>query len=200
MYEAHYIAQARAPHPLAHVGSMLPDKTTYGLNRLSHADAGNELSKKDRTTGSGHLTKRSDLASARAKQEQPVEILIIDDEPLDAERLTATLHVLFGYQVQIRWARSLGDAVKSLAERLPTLTFLDDILKPSDDAFLSIPELRRAGYEGPIIVVSGAVTQSRRSRLIAGGASDVIHKDDVDSVRLAEAVDRSRVSNPRRPR
>ena len=200
MYEAHYIAQGRAPHPLAHLGSMLPDKTTYGLNRLPHADVGNELSKKDRTTGSGHLTKRSDLASARAKLEQPVEILIIDDEPLDAERLTATLHVLFGYQVQIRWARSLGDAVKSLAERLPTLTFLDDILKPSDDAFLSIPELRRAGYEGPIIVVSGAVTQSRRSRLIAGGASDVIHKDDVDSVRLAEAVDRSRVSNPRRPR
>jgi len=179
---------------------MLPDKTTHGSTRLSHSDAGNELAKKDRSTGSGHLAKRSDLASARAKQEQPVEILIVDDEPLDAERLTATLRVLFGYQVQIRWARSLGDAVKCLAERLPTLTFLDDILKPSDDAFLSIPELRRAGYDGPIIVVSGAVTQARRSRLLAGGASDVIHKDDVDSVRLAEAVDRSRASDTRHTR
>jgi len=179
---------------------MLPDKTTHGSSWLSQADAGNELAKKDRSTGSGHLAKRSNLASARAKQEQPVEILIVDDEPLDAERLTATLRVLFGYQVQIRWARSLGDAVKCLAERLPTLTFLDDILKPSDDAFLSIPELRRAGYDGPIIVVSGAVTQARRSRLLAGGASDVIHKDDVDSVRLAEAVDRSRASETRHTR
>jgi CheY-like chemotaxis protein len=200
MYDAHYIANRRAPRSLAHVGSMLPDETTPESNWLSHSDAGNELAKKGRSTGSGHLTKRSDLASARAKQEQPVEILIVDDEPLDAERLTATLRVLFGYQIQIRWARSLGDAVKCIAERLPTLTFLDDILKPSDDAFLSIPELRRAGYDGPIIVVSGAVTQARRSRLLAGGASDVIHKDDVDSVRLAEAVDRSRASNPRRPR
>ena len=200
MYNAHYIANGRTGRSLAYVGSMLPDETTPASNRLSHSDAGNELAKKDRSTGSGHLTKRSDLASARAKQEQPVEILIVDDEPLDAERLTATLRVLFGYQVQIRWARSLGDAVKCVAERLPTLTFLDDILKPSDDAFLSIPELRRAGYDGPIIVVSGAVTQARRSRLLAGGASDVVHKDDVDSVRLAEAVDRSRASDPRRPR
>jgi CheY-like chemotaxis protein len=200
MYNAPYIANGRSRRSLAYVGSMLPDETTPASNRLSHSGADNELAKKDRSTGSGHLTKRSDLASARAKQEQPVEILIVDDEPLDAERLTATLRVLFGYQIHIRWARSLADAVKCVAERLPTLTFLDDILKPSDDAFLSIPELRRAGYDGPIIVVSGAVTQARRSRLLAGGASDVVHKDDVDSVRLAEAVDRSRASDPRRPR
>ena len=96
----------------------------------------------------------------------------------------------------IRWASSLGEAIDSMTESQPSLTFLDDILKPSADAFLSISELRRAGYIGPVIVVSGAVTQMRRTRLIAGGASDVIHKDDVDSVRLAEAVDRSRTLDP----
>lgn len=197
MYNAHCITNGRAGRPLPHVEAMLPDEMTHGKNPMSGSDAGNELAKKDRT-GRRHLTKRSDLASERAKQEQPVDILIVDDEPLDAERLTATLHVLFGYHVQIRWARSLSDAVESLAEHLPTITFLDDILKPSDDAFLSIPQLREAGYEGPIIVVSGAVTQSRRSRLIAGGATDVIHKDDVDSVRVAEAVNRARASDPRR--
>ena len=178
---------------------MLPDKTMRGTSRTEQTDAGGEplarpLPKKpiDRPTGSGHLAKRNDLASARAKHALPGEILVIDDEALDAERLTATLRVLFGYQVPIRWARSLSDAIDSLAERQPSLTFLGDILKPSADAFLSIAELRRAGYVGPIIVVSGAVTQARRTRLMAGGASDVIHKDDVDSVRLGEAVDRSR--------
>ena len=186
---------------------MLPDKTMHSANRTGQTDAGAEpfarvLPKKsiDRSTGSGHLAKRSDLASARSKHALPGEILIIDDEAVDAERLTATLRVLFGYQMPIRWACSLGDAIDSLAERQPSLTFLDDILKPSADAFLSIPELRRAGYVGPIIVVSGAVTQSRRTRLIAGGASDVIHKDDVDSVRLAEAVDRSRPLEPPKKR
>jgi hypothetical protein len=33
---------------------------------------------------------------------------------------------------------------------------------------------------------------------MAGGAADVIHKDDVDSVRLAEAVGRARGDQPKR--
>jgi len=52
----------------------------------------------------------------------------------------------------------------------------------------TIPLMRGAGYTGPIIVISGQVTHSRRSGLLANGASDVIHKDDVDSVRVAEAI------------
>lgn len=181
---------------------MLPNRNTGGADPTGQPQAGAEPSPGDApnqaldgTTGCGHLAKRSDLASARSKHGLPGEILIIDDEALDAERLTATLHVLFGYQVPIRWACSLGDAIDSLAERQPCITFLDDILRPTNDAFLSIPELRRAGYAGPVIVVSGAVTQSRRTRLMAVGASDVIHKDDVDSVRVAEAMARARAAD-----
>ena len=181
---------------------MLPDNNTDGADPARPPQAGAAPSALeapkhalDGATGCGHLAKRSGLASARAKHGLPGEILIIDDEALDAERLTATLHVLFGYQVPIRWACSLSDAVDSLAERQPCITFLDDILKPAGDAFLSIPDLRRAGYLGPVIVVSGAVTQSRRTRLMAVGASDVIHKDDVDSVRVAEAVARARATD-----
>ena len=40
------------------------------------------------------------------------------------------------------------------------------------------------------MVVSGQATRSRKAELIALGATDVIHKDDVDSVRLAEALAR----------
>ncbi len=116
------------------------------------------------------------------------EILVIEDEHLDAERLIATLRVVFGYDAQIRWVATLVDAVDSVVSDKPALVFLDDILKPSTDARQSIPLLRNAGYTGPIIVVSGQVTHSRRSSLLADGASDVIHKDDVDSVRVAEAL------------
>lgn len=204
MYGPHHIGSSRANRSPLGVGLMLPEKNLRGAIRSDQRgtdsdDWSREGAKKggDRATGSSHLTKRSDLASSRSRQEMPHDILIVDDEALDAERLTATLRVLYGYQVSIRWACSIGDALDGLAENQPCLTFLDDILKPSADAFLSIPELRRAGYEGPIIVVSGAVTQSRRTRLIAGGATDVIHKDDVDSVRVAEAVDRARADQPK---
>jgi len=146
------------------------------------------------TAGSGHLAKRADLAHTRAKHAAPQSILIIEDEALDAERLTATLHVLFGYRAEIRWASSLSEAVGAIIEHKPCVTFLDDILKPSDNASQAIPQLRRAGYKGPIIVVSGEVTHTRRSRLLADGANDVIHKDDVDSVRVAEALARVRLA------
>ena len=62
------------------------------------------------------------------------------------------------------------------------------ILPPSDTASTTIPFLRRCGYEGPIIVVSGEMTRSRRQELMVAGASDVIHKDDIDSVRISEAL------------
>jgi DNA-binding NarL/FixJ family response regulator len=72
--------------------------------------------------------------------------------------------------------------------RKPELIFLDDYLKPSDSATQSIPFLRRAGYEGPIIVVSGEIDKQRKSELLAAGARDAIHKDHLDSVRVAEAL------------
>ncbi len=138
--------------------------------------------------GGDHLAKKSELVRARVRLGVFKSILIVEDETLDAERLTATLRVLFGYDTQIRCASSLGDAVDRVMEQTPCVLFLDDILKPSTTALQAIPLLREAGYTGPIVVVSGEVTHARRSSLLAAGAGDVIHKDDVDSVRVAEAL------------
>jgi len=138
--------------------------------------------------GGDHLAKKSELVRARVRLGVFKSILIVEDETLDAERLTATLRVLFGYDTQIRCASSLGDAVDRVLEQTPCVLFLDDILKPSTTALQAIPLLREAGYAGPIVVVSGEVTHARRSSLLAAGAGDVIHKDDVDSVRVAEAL------------
>jgi len=148
------------------------------------------------TCGGSHLARKSKLVQARSKLGSLCDILLIEDETLDAERLTATLRVLFGYEMQIRWAATLGDAVDAVMAKTPSVVFLDDILKPSADASQAIPMLRDAGYAGPIIVVSGQVTYPRRSGLLADGASDVIHKDDIDSVRVAEALARLFVSEP----
>jgi DNA-binding NarL/FixJ family response regulator len=140
------------------------------------------------TCGGSHLAKKSELVRARAKLGALTDVLVVEDEALDAERLTATLRVIFGYELRIHLASTVGDAVDRVIESKPSLVFLDDILKPSTNALQTIPLMRGAGYTGPIIVISGQVTHSRRSRLLANGASDVIHKDDVDSVRVAEAI------------
>lgn len=140
------------------------------------------------SSGGAFLARKSELLRARQGLPDLKDVLVVDDESFDAERLTATLRVMFGYEIEVRKAATLASALDRVIETLPEVIFLDDILKPADDAAQSIPYLRRAGYTGPIIVISGQATRARRSLLLAAGAGEVIHKDDVDSVRLAEAL------------
>ena len=138
--------------------------------------------------GSEFLARKSDVT--RLRQALPVldDVLIVEDEIPDADRLQATLRVMFGYDLQVRCAQTLGKALDCIIARKPALVLLDDVLKPSDTALQAIPFLRHADYTGPIVVVSGQVTRNHRVKLLAAGATDVIHKDDVDSVRLGEAL------------
>lgn len=141
-------------------------------------------------SGGDFLAKKSEIMRARQGLPALKDVLVVEDENLDADRMFATLRVMFGYDVQVRRASTLAAAVDAVLQRKPEIIFLDDILKPSDDASQTIPFLRRAGYEGPIVIVSGQATRTRRTVLLAAGATDVIHKDDVDSVRLTEALTR----------
>ncbi|MCB1520869.1 MAG: response regulator [Hyphomicrobiaceae bacterium] len=141
-------------------------------------------------TGGDYLAKRSGVTKQRSGLPALHDILIVDDETFDADRLKATLHLMFGYEVEIRRAATLGRAIDEVMVRKPDVIFLDDVLKPSDNATQTLPFLRRAGYDRPVIVVSGQVTRQRRTVLKEAGADDVIHKDDLDSVRVAEALQR----------
>lgn len=145
------------------------------------------------TSGSGgdFLAKRSDVNRAGLALPKLSNVLIIEDETFDADRLRATLRIVLGYEVTVRRAQTLNSAVDMVLAHMPDIVFLDDILKPSDTAANSIPFIRRAKYEGPLIVVSGQATRSRKAELLSLGASEVIHKDDVDSVRLKEALVRA---------
>lgn len=142
------------------------------------------------STGSGgdFLAKRSDLNRLRKDLPRLSDVVIVEDESFDAEKLMATLRVMFGYELGIRRASTLSSAIDRVMEKKPQLIFLDDLLAPSDNAGHTIPMLRRADYDGPIVVISGQVTKKRRMELLAAGATDVIHKEHLESVRLAEAL------------
>jgi DNA-binding NarL/FixJ family response regulator len=139
-------------------------------------------------SGGDFLARKSDLNRLKPELPQLKDILVVDDETFDAERLKATLRLMFGYDLELRRAATVASAVDQVIKKQPELIFLDDCLKPSDTANTTIPYLRRAEYTGPIVVISGQVTRSRRKELIEIGATEVIHKDDVDSSRLQEAL------------
>lgn len=139
-------------------------------------------------SGAEFLDKKSALNRDSQGLPSISNVLVVDDESIDADRMLGTLRVIYGYDIELLRAATLKAAIELVMAKLPDIIFLDDILKPSDDAGQSIPLLRRAGYAGPIIIISGQVTKTRRQLLLATGADGVIHKDDVDSVKVREAL------------
>ncbi len=140
------------------------------------------------SSGGDFLSKKSVLMRGRESLSEVVDVLVVDDEARDSDRMLATLRVMFGYKMSVRRAADITGALAHVANQQPDIILLDDILKPSDDGEATLPLLRATGFTGPIIVISGLVTRSRKPILIAAGATEVIHKDDVDSVRLTETL------------
>jgi DNA-binding NarL/FixJ family response regulator len=138
--------------------------------------------------GGRHLDRKSALAKVRAGLPTYKDILIVEDEDLDAQRMQGTLRSIFGYEVTVRRATTLGKALDEVILRQPDIIFLDDHLKPKDNASETIPFLRRCNYEGPIIVVSGLLDKKRRAELTRAGAIEAIHKDDLDSSTIEESI------------
>jgi DNA-binding NarL/FixJ family response regulator len=138
--------------------------------------------------GGRHLNKKSQLAKARHNLPAYNDILIVEDDQLDADRLRGTLRSMFGYEVNVRRATTLGGALDCVIEKQPDIIFLDDHLKPKDNASETIPFLRRCNYIGPIVIVSGLLNQRRAAELTKAGAIVAIHKDNLDSGTIEEAI------------
>jgi CheY-like chemotaxis protein len=141
-----------------------------------------------RKTGGAFLARKSELAIQRQDKPKFTDILVVEDNAMEAERLHATLRSMFGYEVSLRRAATLGSALDCVIEKQPDLIFLDDQLKPKDTASDTIPFLRRCKYEGPIILVSGLLTQRRAAEMVKLGAVVAIHKDNLDSSSIEEAL------------
>ncbi len=141
-------------------------------------------------TGADYLVEKSDLARSSSVIPQLKDILIVEDEPLPGDRLTATLRTMFGYDVEVRRARTLAIALDLILKKQPELILLDDVLKPTDTALDSLPMIRHAGFKGPIVIVSGQVDRFRRAELMDKGADDAINKDDLNSTEIGKVLQR----------
>jgi DNA-binding response OmpR family regulator len=141
-------------------------------------------------TGGSHLSRKSELAIARAGKPAFEDILVVEDKLKEADRINSTLNVVFNRKATIRRAGTLGSALDAVIAKKPDIIFLDDHLPPNDNASETIPFLRRCGYDGPIVIISSLLTRARRAMLIAAGAVEAIHKDDVDGVAIEEALAR----------
>ena len=117
--------------------------------------------------------------------DRPLKVLIVEDSVADAEIDMLTLESS-GLAVQARRVDTELDYL--LALRDPPDVVLSDHSMPAFDSRRALKILREQGGDIPFIVVSGRIGEAAAVDLMRAGASDYVHKDNLE--RLAPAVRR----------
>jgi DNA-binding NarL/FixJ family response regulator len=139
------------------------------------------MSSGSKGTGADYLVEKSDLARLSKEMPKFKSIVVFEDERLDSDRMLATLRTIYGHDVEVRRARTLTSGIDLLLAKRPDLILLDDYMGPTDRADDALPLIRRSGFDGPIVVISGALDRKRRNELLKLGFADALNKDDLDS-------------------
>jgi DNA-binding response OmpR family regulator len=113
-----------------------------------------------------------------------LQVLIVEDEPLDAE-LTVRELKKSGYDSVWQRVETQADFVNSLTQHPPDIIISDDAL-PGFSAGEALECLRDSGLTTPFIVVSHAIGEEEAVQLMRHGADDYLRKDRMS--RLGEAV------------
>jgi PAS domain S-box-containing protein len=117
---------------------------------------------------------------------QPLRILILEDNPTDAELVLRTLRRA-GHELQ--WERVETEAAFLAAlDKSPDL-ILSDYSMPQFDGLRAMDLLRERGLDIPFILISGTIGEEMAVEAIKRGADDYLLKDRI--ARLGLAVDRA---------
>lgn len=140
------------------------------------------------TPGRDFLEQRSRLMRKLIDHVHLSSVHIIDDSRFDADVLASNLRKILGRDLRIAISLAAASLKNQWGERHPDVVFIDDRLGPGTTALTVMPLLRRMGYAGPMVAVSGLLTPQRRAELVRAGAGGTLHKDDYNSLRLIELL------------
>ncbi|HWO56826.1 MAG TPA: response regulator [bacterium] len=113
-------------------------------------------------------------------------ILMIDDDPDDITIVRGLLERVPVWTVDLIGCLNAGDAVQQTLHRKPDLILLDF----NFGAFSGLdvlPSLRGAGYQGPVVLLSGC-GQEELATMVRAGLSDFLSKDSLSSLTLYHAI------------
>ncbi|MCE5263479.1 MAG: PAS domain S-box protein [Deltaproteobacteria bacterium] len=120
--------------------------------------------------------------------DQPLRILILEDNPADAELARFELQEA-GLTFAAKVVAAEEDFVRELKEFSPDLIISDyDI--PRYNGVLALDEAKRQRPDAPFILVTGAIGEDRAIEILTRGAKDYVMKDRLRQ-RLVPAVQRA---------
>ena len=116
-----------------------------------------------------------------AMASRTIAILLVDDDPAEHLILKRKLQSSGNDTVALTYCDEIGAAVERVREGGIDMVFLDNRLVPSNDFRETAPQLRAAGFTGPIGVISSDISGSFFEMFRDFGVDFRIAKDEIDT-------------------
>lgn len=117
--------------------------------------------------------------------DRQVRILLIDDDPDEFRLLKRTLNEVKGPLIELAYVGDIASAVSHLKANSIDIVLLDNRLLPNNDFRETAPQLRKAGYVGPIGIISSDISDSYFQKFPEFGADFRISKDEIDRAAIS---------------
>ncbi|MGH9454965.1 MAG: PAS domain S-box protein, partial [Terriglobia bacterium] len=129
----------------------------------------------------------TDGGESSSPQESPLRVLILENEPADAELCLREL-TRAGFLLQARVAQDRAEFERAISASPPDIVLADFNL-PGWNGMEALEVLREKGLDAPLILVSGALGEESAVDCIKRGATDYVLKNHL--ARLSFAVQRA---------
>jgi len=112
----------------------------------------------------------------------PVHILLVDDDPAENVILGALMRKVASYAIRLHYVETVEGALDFIgASGVPLdMILMDNRLQPQADFRETVPELRRAGYIGPVGVISSSINDAYFQKIDDYGVDFRIDKAELD--------------------
>lgn len=118
---------------------------------------------------------------------RPFRMLVVEDNPADADRLLESVAEVPGYEFQLVTVSRLEEAIAELKGGDIDAIILDLNL-PDSSGIDTLKNLEAFKKNAPIVVLSGNDSEVMRRRALDAGAHDFIGKNEVSSRLLARSI------------
>ena len=111
-----------------------------------------------------------------------VHILLVDDDPAENVILGALMRKVASYAITLHYVETVDGALGFIrSSGVPLdMILMDNRLQPQADFRETVPELRRAGYIGPIGVISSSISDAYFQKIDDYGVDFRIDKAELD--------------------
>lgn len=119
------------------------------------------------------------------QRSQALRILLIDDDPAEYTLLKRKLANATEASIELDYVEAIGKAVECVKAGGIDMVFLDNRLLPNNDFRETAPQLRAAGYVGPIGIISSDLSGSYFQQFQEFGADFRIGKGEIDGTAIS---------------